>query len=120
MKTIQVSEAYVRLVLDLLDLQQKYFAKSAEAKRTKNGITFQEAKDILRECKQTESDLRLASNAILAGVNGSMTADQAIAALREQLDLDLHAAASDPALRSRHCEGGTTEAISKKKGVSHG
>tara|TARA_R110002020_G_scaffold475112_1_gene708597 strand:+ start:732 stop:1034 length:303 start_codon:yes stop_codon:yes gene_type:complete len=89
-KTIEIPESYVHQVEEVLNLQERYFEAAAKAKKTKLGYDFQESKDLLRECKQLEAKLRQDTASILGSIHGKMTADEAIAAMRRDLDDDLH------------------------------
>lgn len=88
METITIPVSYIRKVDEVLSLQQKYFEKIKEAKKSNLGSLYQEAKDILRECKALEEELRVETKGILKSIYGSMTADEALKAMREQLDED--------------------------------
>lgn len=83
---ITVPKAYVKAVDELLNLQQRYFAKSAEAKRSKAGALFQEAKDILRECKEAEYKLRAETSRYMTQIYGSMTPEEAIRQMKLNLE----------------------------------
>lgn len=83
---ITVPKAYIKAVDELLNLQQRYFAKSAEAKRSKAGALFQEAKDILRECKEAEYKLKAQTNHYMTQIYGAMTPEEAIRQMKENLD----------------------------------
>lgn len=84
-KTITVSTEYVRSVDELLNLQQRYFEASAKAKKTKLGADFQEAKDLLRACKEEEYKLRATTSAYLREIYGAMSPQDAIAAMKASL-----------------------------------
>lgn len=88
-KTITIPETYIHQVEEVLNLQERYFEAAAKAKQTKLGYDFQEAKNILRECKQLESKLRQDTAGHLRTIHGAMTPDVAIAAMRQQMDDDL-------------------------------
>lgn len=86
MQTITISESYIKLVHETRAAQQAYFKASLEAKKTKQGIAFQLAKDLLREAKQLDQQLDEQTNQLMAQLHGSMTADQAIAAMKDLLN----------------------------------
>lgn len=86
-KTITVSTDYVRSVDELLNLQQRYFEASAKAKKTKLGTDFQEAKDLLRECKELEFQLKAGTSKYMTEIYGSMTPQDAIAAMKASIDV---------------------------------
>lgn len=89
---ITVPDTYVRSVSEMLEIQRRYFEASAKAKQTKLGTDYQEAKDLLREAKALEGHVRKQTDYLMGIHFGKMTADEAIAALREQTDSDLEQA----------------------------
>jgi putative sterol carrier protein len=91
-KTITVPESYIALVWETREAQKSYFQASLEAKKTREGIAYQRAKDLLREAKNLESTLDQQTDFYMAELRGSMNASDAIAALRNELDSDLEEA----------------------------
>ena len=87
--TITVPDTYVRSVSEMLESQRRYFEASAKAKKTKLGSDFQEAKDLLRDAKALENQVRKHTDEILGNHFGKMTAEEALAKLREQTEEDL-------------------------------
>lgn len=87
--TITVPDTYVRSVSEMLETQRLYFEASAKAKKTKLGSDYQEAKDLLRQAKEIEARVRKHTNEILGNHFGKMTAEEALAKLREQTEEDL-------------------------------
>jgi hypothetical protein len=91
-KTITVPESYITLVWETREAQKSYFHASLEAKKTREGIAYQRAKDLLREAKNVEHQLDEETEKLMRELRGSMSADEAIAALRHELDVDLEQA----------------------------
>jgi galactokinase len=89
MKTLTIPESYLRLVYETREAQKAYFQASLEAKKTKQGIAYQRAKDLLSEAKRLEIQLDLTTGDHLGKINGEMTAEQALEAMRRQVDEDL-------------------------------
>lgn len=87
--TITVPDTYVRSVSEMLESQRRYFEASAKAKKTKLGSDFQEAKDLLRDAKALENQVRKHTDELLGNHFGKMTAEEALAKLREQTEEDL-------------------------------
>lgn len=88
-QTITVHASYIRLVYEAREAQKAYFEANQEAKRTRQGIAWQRAKDLLREAKNIEHQLDEATEKLMNELCGTMSADQAILAMRLQTDEDL-------------------------------
>jgi hypothetical protein len=82
---ITISPSYIALVYETRQAQIAYFHASVEAKKTKQGIAYQRAKDLLREAKALEVGLDTATASVMGSIHGTMTAEQAIAQMKLNL-----------------------------------
>lgn len=89
MNAITIPSSYIQLVQETRDAQKAYFEAVIQAKKTNTGEAWKERNERLRESKSLEATLDQQTSFYLSEIHGRMTADEAIAALRAQVDGDL-------------------------------
>lgn len=89
MKTITIPESYIALVHETREAQKAYFEAVVTAKKSGSPDAWKERNARLKESKALEATLDQQTAHYLTEIHGSMTAEQAIAAMRAQVDEDL-------------------------------
>lgn len=89
MNELTIPSSYIKLVQETREAQKAYFEAVIQAKKTNTGEAWKERNERLRESKALEARLDQDTAFYLAEIHGRMTADEAIAALRAQVDGDL-------------------------------
>lgn len=88
-ETITIKSGFIALVHETRDAQKAYFEAVAKAKKTNTAEAWKERHDRLRESKALEASLDEQTACYLAKIRGAMTAEEAIAQMRKDLDSDL-------------------------------
>jgi len=88
-ETITIKSGYIALVHETREAQKAYFEAVGRAKKSNTAEAWKERHDRLRESKALETSLDQQTACYLAMIRGSMSADDAIAAMRKDLDSDL-------------------------------
>lgn len=92
MKTITIPESYIALVHETREAQAAYFEAALAAKKSNTPDGWKERTIRLKESKALEASLDQQTAHYLGEIRGTMTAEQALAAMRDQLDEDLDVA----------------------------
>lgn len=88
-ETITIPAGFIALVHETREAQKAYFEAVGRAKKSNTAEAWKERYDRLRESKALEATLDQQTACWMAKIRGAMSADDAIAQMRKDLDSDL-------------------------------